>query len=178
MTLKDIFQFTTSGFDDFSLTQLAFHGVMEDPKKALEIDKEHQAAILSAAEDADDADADAGRVHSCTYMYLVYQLIKIYCVLTILCSIFYHRRFCYIFMYIKVRGIIRLRNVLFVEPEPGQFCELGKYYELSFPRKSIFCPQKYVIMWHKSYMLLMSCEKSFVWFLKFAEVDNTIKKNI
>ena len=47
---------------------------MEDPKKALEIDKEHQAAILSAAEDADDADADAGRVYSCTY--LVYQLIK------------------------------------------------------------------------------------------------------
>lgn len=36
--------------------QLAFHGIVEDPKRAIAIDKEHQAAI-SGAEEGDDADA-------------------------------------------------------------------------------------------------------------------------
>ncbi|XP_041455408.1 piezo-type mechanosensitive ion channel component 1-like isoform X4 [Lytechinus variegatus] len=39
--------------------QLAFHGIVEDPKKAIQIDKEHQAAISGAEEDPDDPDADA-----------------------------------------------------------------------------------------------------------------------
>ncbi|XP_030831614.1 piezo-type mechanosensitive ion channel component 1 isoform X4 [Strongylocentrotus purpuratus] len=38
--------------------QLVFHGIVDDPKKAIQIDKEHQAAISGAEED-DDPDADA-----------------------------------------------------------------------------------------------------------------------